>query len=167
MLFRSQSVVGVYDINITAGTLSSSNYSFTVVGGKLAVTKAVITVTADDKNKIYGQANPAFTASYNGFVNGESLATSGVSGTPSFTTDATTSSPAGNYLINVSGGTLASANYSFSFVSGKLSVGKVSVTITADNKSRLYGQSNPTFTAAFNGFVNGESLSTSGITGAP
>ena len=58
----------------------------------LAVGKATLTVTADDKSRVYGDANPSFTASYAGFQNGEGLATSGVSGAPDLTTSATATS---------------------------------------------------------------------------
>ena len=46
------------------------------------VNKAALTVTADNKTRVYGAANPAFTATITGFKNGENLATSGVTGTP-------------------------------------------------------------------------------------
>ena len=101
------------------GTLASGNYSFSFVTGHLTVTKATLTVTADDKSRIYGDANPAFTASYSGFKNGETLATSGVTGSPSLTTTATaTSAVAGPYAITAASATLAAGNYSFSFVDG-------------------------------------------------
>ena len=35
------------------------------------INKAPLTITADDKSKVYGQADPAFTASFAGFVFGE------------------------------------------------------------------------------------------------
>ncbi len=56
--------------------------------GNLTITQAVLTVTADDKTREYGQPNPAFTASYDGFKNGEVLATSDVTGSPSLGTTA-------------------------------------------------------------------------------
>jgi hypothetical protein len=60
------------------------------------------------------------TATYSGFVGGESLATSGVTGTP--TLSATTTNLAGTYPITVTAGTLSAANYSFSYVNGQLTV---------------------------------------------
>jgi hypothetical protein len=41
------------------------------VAGTLTVTKATLTVTADDATRAYGAANPAFTVSYAGFVNSD------------------------------------------------------------------------------------------------
>jgi hypothetical protein len=94
------------------------------------VNKAVLTVTADNKSKIYGAANPTLTASYAGFVLGDTTAV--LSGTsPSLSTSATTTSPVGTYPIAVTQGTLAAANYNFSFVNGTLTVtGGASQTIT-------------------------------------
>ena len=37
----------------------------------LVINKAELTVTADNKSKLCGQPNPPLTASYSGFVNGE------------------------------------------------------------------------------------------------
>ena len=56
-------------------------------------------------------ANPPLTATISGFVNGQTLATSGVTGSPACTTTATITSPAGSYPITCSIGTLASAAY--------------------------------------------------------
>jgi MBG domain-containing protein/Big-like domain-containing protein len=163
------SPVGSYTITAALGTLSSGNYSFSFVSGQLTVTKATLSVTADDKSRVYGDANPSFTASYSGFKNGETLATSDVTGSPSLTTTATgTSNVAGSpYTITAALGTLASGNYSFSFVSGQLAVTKATLTVSADDKSRVYGDANPVFTASYSGFKNGETLATSGVTGSP
>ena len=100
-----------------------------------------MTVTADAKSRAYGDANPAFTATYTGFKNGETLGTSGVTGTPSLTCAATPTSPVSGspYTITAAIGTLASGNYSFSFVNGALTVTQASLTITADNRAKTYG----------------------------
>src|SRR5262249_15917994 len=113
-------------------------------------------------------SNPSLAATITGFVGGETLATSGVTGNASLSTTATSTSPVGNYTITVSQGNLAASNYDFTpFNSGTLTVSKATLTVTADNTSRLYGGSNPTFTASYSGFKNGETLGTSGVTGAP
>ncbi|WP_163414109.1 MBG domain-containing protein, partial [Escherichia coli] len=55
---------------------ASSNYAVTYAGANLAVTQRAITVTADAKSRIYGDANPALTYSVGGMglVNGDALA---------------------------------------------------------------------------------------------
>src|SRR5439155_160949 len=113
--------VGTYAIQ--QGTLAlSTNYVLTYVGANLTITKATLTVTADNKTRQYSDPNPTFTASYSGFKNGETLATSGVTGSPSLTTTATATSAPGPYTITAALGTLAAANYQFGFVNGTLTV---------------------------------------------
>ena len=116
------SPVGSYPITCAAGTLAATNYSFGFTAGSLSVTKAPLTVTADNASKTQGTANPTFTATITGFVLAQTLATSGVTGAASCTSTATTASPAGTYPITCVTGTLASANYSFSFAPGTLTV---------------------------------------------
>ena len=57
-----------------------------------------------------------------GFQNGETLGTSGVSGSPDLTTTAVLASPVGTYPITCTVGTLAADNYSFTTVDATLSV---------------------------------------------
>src|SRR5205823_11943257 len=135
-------------------------------GGTLTVGKATLTVTADGKSRVYGDANPAFTASFSGFKNGETMATGGVTGSPTLTTTATQTSALTSYPITPAQGTLSASNYTFVFVNGTLAVNKATLTVTADNVSRAYGAANPALTASFTGFRNGETVGTSGVTGA-
>ena len=153
----SSSVAGSpYAIIAAQGTLSAANYSFNFVNGNLSVTPANLTVTANDTNRIYGTANPAFTASYSGFVNNEN--STALSGAPSLTTTATASSSVGGspYPITVAQGTLTAANYSFSFANGNLTITPATLMVTADNKSRSYGATNPVLTVTYSGFANGD-----------
>jgi hypothetical protein len=87
---------------------------------QIQVNKAVLTVTANNASRAVGAANPAFTASYSGFINGDTSAV--LSGSPLLMTTATSSSAAGLYPITASAGTLAASNYSFAFVNGTFSV---------------------------------------------
>src|SRR5690606_5175270 len=57
----------------------------------LEVTKATLTATANNQSRTYGAANPTFTISYTGFVNGDNA---GVLNTaPTAGSTATTASP--------------------------------------------------------------------------
>ena len=118
------SPVGTYTITAGFGSLASGNYAFTVVDGSLTVSKATLTVVANDANRICSDSNPAFTATIisTGFKNGEALATSGVSGVASLTTTAGARSPVGTYAITAGLGSLAAGNYDFTFVDGTLTV---------------------------------------------
>ena len=157
--------VGTYAI--TQGTLSAgSNYALTFVGANLTISKATLTVTADNKSRPYGDPNPLLTATFAGFKFAESLATSGVAGAPALATVAAQSSPVGPYAITAALGTLASGNYAFAFVNGTLTVDKASLTITANDASRPYGVANPTFSGGYAGQKNGETFTMSFSTSA-
>jgi hypothetical protein len=110
-----------------------------------------LTITAVNKNKVYGQANPALTGSFTGLVNGNS---SSVVAGLSVSTVATMASGTGAYPITLSGGT--AANYTITRVNGTLTVMPAPLTITADSKIRVHGQANPPLTATFTGLVNGD-----------
>ena len=62
-------------------------------------------MTADPQTRVYGVAEPTFTATISGFTNGETLGTSDVTGTASCTTDALIGSAPGTYTITCSQGT--------------------------------------------------------------
>ena len=140
--------VGSYAI--IAGGLASANYAITFNPGTLTVTKAALSVTADAASKTYGSADPAFTASYAGFVNGETPAV--LAGTLTFTR--APGENAGNYAITPGG--LTSGNYTLTFNTGTLTINKAALSVTADSKSKTYGSVDPVFTASYSGFVNAE-----------
>ncbi|UKJ08571.1 MBG domain-containing protein [Solitalea lacus] len=146
----SASAAGTYAI--TASGAASSNYTFAYQNGNLTVDKASLIVSADNKSKTYGAANPALTVSYSGFVNGENV--SSLTSAATASTTATAASAAGTHAITVGGA--ASSNYTFVYQNGILTIGKAELTANADNKQMCQG-SLPTFTINYSGFVNGDS----------
>jgi gliding motility-associated-like protein len=153
------SPVGSYPITASGGV--SANYTFNYVAGNLAVTPVALTITADNKTKVYGAVNPALTVTYTGFVNGDTAAD--LTAAPTITTTAVTASPVATYPITASGAT--SANYTISYVAGTLSVTPVALTITADAKAKIYGDVNPSLSVTYTGFVNGDTAAS--LTTAP
>ncbi|MEN0054287.1 MAG: MBG domain-containing protein [Mucilaginibacter sp.] len=137
---------------ITVGGAASPNYSFVYKPGILTVTQPVLTITANDVSKTYGSANPTLSVSYSGFVNGDNSST--LTKAPVITTAANTSSNAGTYPITISGAAIA--NYKIVYVAGTLTINKATLTVKVDNKTRLYGVSNPALTDVYSGFVNGD-----------
>jgi len=132
-LTATSSVPGTLSYTPAAGTLlpAGSNLlsvAFTptdatvYLGGSLTVTQVVsaaaLTITANDVSREYGQANPALTVRYAGFVNGETNTV--LTAQPVAATTATASSQPGNYAITVSGA--AGTNYTIGYVAGTLSV---------------------------------------------
>jgi uncharacterized protein YfiM (DUF2279 family) len=107
-----------YTVNAisTVGTTNGITKNSPSASG--TIIPAALTVTADNKAKICGTANPPLTASYNGFVNGEN--TNALSSPLVLGTTATTDSGAGTYPITAGGA--AAANYSIYYVNGTLRV---------------------------------------------
>ena len=99
-------------------TPSDTAYQPITTNVSINVLKKSLTVTAANTNQIYGAAMPAFSASYNGFVNGD---TPGALDTPvMFTTSATSSSDVGIYAVQPAGAT--DSNYAITFASGTLNI---------------------------------------------
>lgn len=117
-----------------------------------------LTYRADNLSRYYGNANPAFTYSVSGLQNGD-LLQNVVTGAPLLTTTATMQSGVGQYAINISQGTLASASYGFQFINGTLTVNAAPLTIDINSFNRFYGDFNPAFSATASGLKNGDSLS--------
>jgi hypothetical protein len=144
---------------IIPGGLTSSNYAITFKNGTLTINKAHLTLTAVSQTRLYGQNNAALSYILSGFVNGETAASAGVTGSPVLSTLANAqSSVAGSpYAITVASGTLSAVNYDFpNLVNGSVTVNKAPLTVTANAATRIYGVANPTFTASVSGFVNGD-----------
>ena len=123
--------------------------------GTLTVTPAALTVTADNETKTYGAANPALTVSYSGFVNGDTAAE------PDDAADADDDGDAGEpgrarYPITASGA--RSGAQLHDQLRGRHADGHPG---GADGHGRrrrrkTYGAANPTLTASYSGFVNGD-----------
>jgi hypothetical protein len=129
--FATASVGTSKAVTVSGLTLTGSaagNYTLTQPTGLTAnLTAAPLTVTANNTNRLYGVANPAFTANYSGFVNSETASL--VQGAPGFSTSATTSSPVSTYAITPSLGSLTATNYSFTtFSNGTLTITKAAAT---------------------------------------
>ncbi|WP_425500499.1 beta strand repeat-containing protein [Pedosphaera parvula] len=136
---------GNYDV-----VVSNEAGSATSAAALLAVNRASLTVAADNQTHVYGATNPVLTATFSGFVNGETLATSDITGSAALNTTADTSSTVadGPYTITIAQGTLASSNYNFSFTSGTLTVTPAGSSILLSSSTNTIAPgSNLTFTA--------------------
>ena len=110
------SPVGSYASTCSGGI--DANYTITYTSGTVTVSPAPLTVTAGNVTMTFGAAVPALTWTIGGFANGQTLATSGVTGQPTCTTTATSLSPSGVYPVTCVPGTLSASNYTFVFVPG-------------------------------------------------
>ncbi|MGI9156196.1 MAG: MBG domain-containing protein, partial [Marmoricola sp.] len=147
--------VGTYSITASAvGTDAAlTNYTVTLVNGTLSVTKAPVTITADNASKVYGDANPVLSGTVTGVKNGDAV-------TGGYATVADRASGVGTYSITASavGTDAALANYTVTLVNGTLSVNKAPVTITADNASKVYGDANQVLSGTVTGVKNGDAV---------
>jgi hypothetical protein len=96
-----------------------SNYTITGQTSTTAdITPRALTITADDRQRLMGQPNPPFTASYAGFLTGDTPAV--LQGALALSSAAAAPSLPGDYAIVASG--LSSSNYHITYVNGTLTV---------------------------------------------
>ncbi|TCC89347.1 T9SS type B sorting domain-containing protein [Pedobacter frigiditerrae] len=118
--------VGSYFISPTGYT--ANNYAINYQDGSLTITKAGLSITAEAKTKIYGDADPALTYVSTGLVG-----TDGLTGV----LVRTTGENVGDYVINI-GSLSAGGNYSINYTPANLGIGQRTLTITANNQFRTY-----------------------------
>jgi hypothetical protein len=144
------------DYSITASGAVDSDYTITYVSGTLTINPASLTITANNQSMVYGGTLPGLTASYAGLVNGDTPAVfASAPNTPPLLVTVSPTSKVGSYGITVSGA--ADPDYAITFTSGTLTITPAPLTISADNKSTVFGAPLPGFTASYQGFVNGDS----------
>ncbi|MFM7246825.1 MAG: MBG domain-containing protein, partial [Actinomycetota bacterium] len=126
----------------------AANYSFTYTNGSVAIAKKGVMITASSITPNYGDAAPTVTASYDGFVNGQTQATAGVMTTlPTCTTTFSSSTTVAAGGTTSCSGAVA-GNYSFSYTAGTATVQRRVVTITASSPTVTYGDAIPSIAVA-------------------
>ncbi|WP_335964730.1 MBG domain-containing protein [Galbibacter sp. PAP.153] len=134
------------------------------VSQTLTVNKAALTVAAEGKSKVYGEADPALTVSYSGFVSDDDEADLG----GSLTVARATGEDTGTYAITASGKT--SVNYTISYTTGELVITPATLTVSANaGQMKVYGTPDPELTYTINGLVNNdtENVLTGALSRAP
>jgi hypothetical protein len=144
------------DYTISLSVTSSNDYEITYQTGVFVVEKAPLTVTAHKQTKVYGESNPVLTFEYDGFVNNDGINV--LDEEPVAVTIIDELSNAGSYTgaITFTGG--EDNNYKFDFVPGDVEITKATLTVTAHNQTKFYGESNPVLTFEYDGFVNNEGI---------
>src|SRR5690606_33557247 len=152
-------VVTTYDITASAAQGPKlSNYAITYAKGTLTVNPKALTITANNRTKIYGETLNLGTTEFTptGLVNGDqvtsvTLASAGAVATAAVNTyDITASAAQGPKLTN----------YAITYAKGTLTVNKKALTITANNRTKIYGETLALGTAEFTpvGLVNGDEV---------
>ena len=159
-LYTPTSPVGSYPV--TCSGAADPRYTFTYVAGSITVTPVALTVTAPSPTMAFGAlALPALTPVITGFVTPDTIAS--LPTPPTCTTTAVVGSNVGTYPVTCAGG--VATNYTFTYVSGTLTVTAATLTITASSASMVYGGVVPAITPAYAGFVNGNTAAS--LTTAP
>ena len=144
-------VAGTHTITFTSPGLASFDQS-------IEVAQKQVEVTASSPTVVYGTAAPlSIAASFNGFAYTDDSTV--LTTQPSCSSDYVATDGVGSSASTSCSGAVA-ANYTFTYVSGAVSVTKAPVTITAGATSVTYGTPTPpavTFTAT--GLVNAEDTS--------
>jgi len=122
--------IGAGNYNITANINGGNNYQDLRLTAILEIQQAQLTITANNASMCQGSNLPTFTLSYSGFKNGDTE--NSLSTRATITTTASSSSPAGNYLIITSGA--VSGNYQISYLTGSLTINALPTVSIASNK---------------------------------
>ena len=116
------------------------------------IQKANLYVSTESAERLYGEDDPEFVLSYEGFVNGEDESV--LEELPILTTSTDRTTSPGVYTVGISGG--SAKNYNLIPNEGQLTINKRPLLVTADDAERYYGEDNPKFTFYYAGFADGE-----------
>jgi len=149
------SPVGAYAIVPSLADPASrlSNYAVASTNGTLTIGPATLTVAAANATRSYGVANPAFSGTLTGVLNGDNISAS-------YSTTATVANSIGPYpiapaLIDPDG---KLANYSVSTTGGTLTIAPAALSVTAGDAVRAYGAPNPSFTGTLSGVLDADNI---------
>jgi len=147
------SPVGTYPVTaaLVDPTSRLGNYTVTLNNGTLTVNPAVLTFTAINTSRLYGDPNPLFIGTFSGLKNGDPISAT-------LASTATAASPVGTYAIvpTLLDPTGKLVNYTASTVNGVLTVNPAPLNVSSANATRIYGDPNPAFTGSLSGQKNGD-----------
>jgi hypothetical protein len=140
--------IATITVQVSDGTLSANTqFQLTVSPTQF------LTITIDNKSRLYGAANPSFTGILTGVQNGDNV-------TVVYACTATTTSAAGPYPIIASlvdpDGKLQ--DYGIITNGGMLTVTHAPLSLSASDATRPYGRTNPPFGGTISGVLNSDNL---------
>ncbi|RNI36963.1 hypothetical protein EFY79_09410, partial [Hanamia caeni] len=159
---------------VTTATVAMSGYQYRVIvsgcssvtsnAATLTVNKANLSITANNETKIYGDvvtfAGSEFTAT--GLVNGDAINSVTLASTGAAAT-ATVTTPGPTYPIVASAAVgTGLGNYNIAYANGTLTVGVKSITVTASDRTKTYGDAvvftGTEFSIPAGAIVNGDAI---------
>ncbi|HRQ60812.1 MAG TPA: MBG domain-containing protein, partial [Alphaproteobacteria bacterium] len=117
----------------------------------------ILFLSIDDKDKEYGEANPAFSFTYLGGLQGSDTLNDVILAYTLSAPGSTVLDGAGT-TRTITGSFTAGLGYIINFAEGVLSVIKATLTVTGDSDTREYGEANPGLSVSYSGFKNGEDV---------
>lgn len=152
-----------YDATAYVSFMIRNEFTFSIpLSFNFRIAPAPLTLKVADASREYGEPNPKFDFSLEGFVNGENedvlhpYTPVIADWTENFPTE---SSPVGTYMVE---GfiNLQNSNYELLSIPGNLTITPAPLTISALPCTRQYGQDNPDVKLDYNGFKNNETADT-------
>jgi hypothetical protein len=134
---------GAQTLSVTFTPTDTTDYGTATSTVSLTVNKATLAVSANNAARVFGAANPAFTGTLTGAVNGDTF-------TATFSTAATAASTVGSYPIipSVTGANIA--NYNIMATNGALTISQAGTATTF-----ALSNSNLTLTATVGSLTSG------------
>ncbi len=144
---KTAAKVTMTDLSVDNANYELKTASFEIKAG---ITAKPLTVTADEKSVTYGDASPAFSASINGLVNGDTAGT--LNYTCSYDSTNAAYRHAGSYTISPDG--FKNADYAVTYVPASLTVKKAVISVRAYDKIMNYGKASemPSNSVSYSGF---------------
>ncbi|MFY0625302.1 MAG: fibronectin type III domain-containing protein [Reichenbachiella sp.] len=133
------SLTGIGTVIVEATQAGNDEFYSASVQQSFSVQKATLSVTANSQSIVYGDALPALTFEYSGFVNGETRAD--LTQEPIISTTATNTSDAGTYAIALTGG--EADNYVIVKTDGELTINKADQSISLEEINDKQSTDNP------------------------
>jgi filamentous hemagglutinin family protein len=164
------SYTGAYDGATNAGSYAITptglysvqlGYDITFVSGALTINPAALTVSAGNQSKTYGTTGSLGSTSFS-VTSGTLYGSDSIAGVTLASAGADATATVSSYAIAASNATGSGvSNYTITYVDGSLSITPAALTITANNRSKTYGNSLPLGTAEFEaeGLANDDAVS--------
>jgi gliding motility-associated-like protein len=126
--------VGIYTGSVipslaSGGSFNPNNYTISYTPGNIIIDPVDLTITADNKTKVFGADNPLLTVTYSGFVNNENAVV--LNPGPTISTTAVATSPVGSYPITANSAN--AQNYIITYVAGVLTINPVHIQLIIPN----------------------------------
>ncbi|MGY5851453.1 YDG domain-containing protein [Salegentibacter sp. F14] len=150
--------VSITALNYTIDGTDAGNYTLTQPTGLSAdIIRRTLGITAESNSKVYDGTvltDNGYSITSGALLSGHMMSAMTVTGSQ---TNAGTSTNIPSTAVILDGSNMdVTANYNINYLNGTLEVTPADLTITAESKSRIYGEANPALTFIYDGLVNGD-----------